>query len=242
MEEGEQKKKDLLLPVSILIAAVLIAGSLVYSTGKNSVAGKKLASETLDEVSPEYVKEIDKNEHVLGDISAPVKIIEFSDLECPFCKRFHQTMKQVMEAYEGKVVWVYRHFPIDQLHSKARKESEASECAGELGGNEKFWEYVDKIYEVTPSNNGLDPALLPKLAEEIGLNKKAFEGCLKSGKYAEKIASQIEEAEKAGAKGTPYSIIITKKGKRYAIPGALLFEDAGSQADMKRIVEAALKN
>ncbi|OGG40720.1 hypothetical protein A3A21_01875 [Candidatus Jorgensenbacteria bacterium RIFCSPLOWO2_01_FULL_45_25b] len=242
MEEGEQKKKDLLLPVSILIAAVLIAGSLVYSTGKNSVAGKKLASETLDEVSPEYVKEIDKNEHVLGDISAPVKIIEFSDLECPFCKRFHQTMKQVMEAYEGKVVWVYRHFPIDQLHSKARKESEASECAGELGGNEKFWEYVDKIYEVTPSNNGLDPALLPKLAEEIGLNKKAFEGCLKSGKYAEKIASQIEEAEKAGAKGTPYSIIITKKGKRYAIPGAFLFEDAGSQADMKRIVEAALKN
>ena len=151
-------------------------------------------------------------------------------------------MKQVMEAYEGKVVWVYRHFPIDQLHSKARKESEASECAGELGGNEKFWEYVDKIYEVTPSNNGLDPALLPKLAEEIGLNKKAFEGCLKSGKYAEKIASQIEEAEKAGAKGTPYSIIITKKGKRYAIPGAFLFEDAGSQADMKRIVEAALKN
>src|SRR6185295_5043808 len=83
------------------------------------------------------VKPVAAEDHIRGDLAAPVKVIEFSDFECPFCKGFHATMKQVMADYEkdGKVAWVYRHFPIDELHSKARKEAQAAECAGELGGN-----------------------------------------------------------------------------------------------------------
>src|SRR3546814_20902810 len=75
--------------------------------------------------------------HVLCIPDASGKGIEFSDFESPFCKGFHRTMGQVMEEYgqDGKVAWVYRHFPIDSIHSKARKEAQASECAAELGGN-----------------------------------------------------------------------------------------------------------
>src|SRR5207249_6414117 len=79
---------------------------------------------------------------------------------------------------DGKVVWVYRHFPIDSLHSKARKEAQASECAAALGGNEAFWAYSDKLFEVTPSNNRLDLAQLPRIAQEIGLDRAQFETCL----------------------------------------------------------------
>jgi len=115
------------------------------------------------------IAEITKDDHILGDINAPVKIVEFSDTECPFCKRFHQTMEQIIDEYgkTGQVAWVYRHFPLDSLHSKARKESEALECAGEQG---KFWEYTSSVYKTTPSNNKLDPNQLFKIAIDLGLN------------------------------------------------------------------------
>ena len=71
-------------------------------------------------------------------------------------------MQKIVADYKGQVAWVYRHFPIDSLHSRARKEAEATECANEFGGNTVFWQYLDKIFELTPSNDGLDPAELPK--------------------------------------------------------------------------------
>ena len=115
------------------------------------------------------VAKVTRDDHILGDINAPVKIIEFSDPECPYCKRFHTTMEQIIAEYGkgGQVAWVYRHFPLDSIHPKSRKEAEAIECAGEQG---KFWEYTSKIYEVTPSNNKLDPNQLYKIAIDLGLN------------------------------------------------------------------------
>lgn len=115
------------------------------------------------------VRAVSNEDHVLGDRNAPVKLIEFSDLECPFCKRFHPTAKQVVTEYAGKVALVYRHFPLDSLHAKARKEAEATECANEQGGNDKFWAYMDRLFDVTPSNDGLDLAELPKIAAFVGL-------------------------------------------------------------------------
>lgn len=93
------------------------------------------------------LKPVTSADHIRGDINAPVKIVEFSDIDCPFCKRFHTTMLEVMNTYgkEGKVAWVYRHFPLTQLHPDAANKAEASECVAELGGNDKFWEFVDGL-------------------------------------------------------------------------------------------------
>ena len=83
-----------------------------------------------------------------GDIKkAELIVVEFSDLDCPFCQKIHGTLQQVVDEYQGKVAWVYRHSPIDSLHPKARKKAEATECAAELGGNEAFWKFVAKFYE-----------------------------------------------------------------------------------------------
>lgn len=229
MENQENKKKDYLLPISIIIAALLISGSWIYTAGlKNTGTGNGKAVTTPGAAAIEgiNIKPVGADDHILGNPEAPVKIVEFSDLECPFCKSFHSTMKRVLQEYgkDGRVAWVYRHYPLDELHSKARKEAEAAECANELGGNDKFWAYVDRVFAVTPSNNGLDLNQLPDIAEYVGLDKKKFQSCLDSGKYADKIEADVEDAQNAGARGTPYSVIVAKDGKKYPISGAQPYE------------------
>jgi protein-disulfide isomerase len=205
---------------------LIIAGAIFYST-------KKGAETTGDQIPPKDnqemngPKDISQADHILGNPEAQLSIIEFSDTECPFCKKFHQTMNQIMDEYgkTGKVRWIYRHFPLDELHDKTRKEAEATECAAELGGNEKFWEYINRLYVITPSNNELDPAELLKIAEFVGLNKSEFEKCLTSGKYAQKVQENYQDGLDAGIEGTPYSIIINSKdGKKYPVNGALPYQ------------------
>lgn len=166
---------------------------------------------------------VSDSDWVEGGRDAEISVIEYSDLECPFCKRHHPTLQKVVDNYEGKVNWVYRHFPLTSLHSKAVKEGEASECAGELGGNDGFWAFINKLYEITPSNDGLDLAELPKIAEDIGLNRGKFEECLNSGKYKEKVEGQGEDAVAAGGQGTPYNIVISGDEK-IPVSGALPYE------------------
>lgn len=182
--------------------------------------------------SADQVEKLKKDDHVRGDRNARVLLIEYSDLECPFCKRFHPTAQQAVDEYNGQVAWVYRHFPLDQIHSKADKEAEALECAGELGGNDGFWKMTDKIFEVTPSNNGLDVVTLPDLASQIGLNKDKFKSCLESGKFAAHVEADYQSGINAGVTGTPGNILLdTKTGKTTLIPGALPFDQVKQAVD-----------
>lgn len=178
-----------------------------------------------------------KNDHIYGDPGAPVTLIEYSDFECPFCKRFHATVKRLVDESDGKVNWVYRHFPIDQLHPvKARREAVASECANELGGNEAFWKFADRFFELTPSNNRTDiDVVLPQIAREIGLEESQFIACLDSGKHDKRIEEDLQSAGASGGRGTPWSIIVSKNGKRYPLSGAQPYEA------VKRLVDLALK-
>lgn len=229
-----------MLPVAIVIAAVFISGAIFYSRGGFSLLKieKTGYSEQNDEIGSNSLNEIlpvGADDHIFGDINAPVKIIEYSDFECPFCKSFHQTMKQIMDEYKdsGKVVWVYRHFPIDELHPvKARKEAVASECATELGGNDAFWKYADKIFEATPSNNQIDLAVLPGLAQEIGLDRSKFESCLESGKFDRRVQDDYENAVEIGGNGTPWTIVVAPNGKKFPINGAQSYFTVKSITDI----------
>ena len=204
-------------------------------------AQEQLAQEQKRRESAGAVKPVDSEDHILGDPDAPVKLVEFSDFECPFCKRFHKTMIKVMDEYgkDGRVAWVFRHFPLDSLHSKARKEAQASECANELGGNDAFWAYSDKLFDVTPSNNRLDLKLLPQFAEEIGLDRAKFETCLegnaRGGKYADHIQADVLDATASGGTGTPFSLVIAANGEVYPLVGAQPYEA------VKALIELALK-
>lgn len=234
--------QNLFVPIAIVIAGGLIAGSLYMSrsTAPTSLAVNQQAQPSVPtepSVTLDALKPVSADDHIRGNPDAPIKIVEYSDTECPFCKRFHETMKQVMDEYgdTGKVAWVYRHFPLDQLHSKARKEAEALECAGAQGGNDMFWKYTDRLYEVTESNNRLDPTELPKIAAYVGIDVATFNDCLSSGTYAEHVANDLENAVATGGRGTPWSIFVAPDGSKLPINGAQPYEE------VKQLIEQNLK-
>ncbi len=234
MEQTSNNK--FVVPTAIIIAGLIIAGAIFYDkkstsqptanpSGQNQAAAP--AASPADNIQP-----VTDKDHILGSPDAPITIVLFSDLECSFCKRFHATMQQVMNDYgkNGKVRWVFRHLPLD-IHPKAKNEAIASECAADLSGNDAFWKYINRVFEITPSNNGLDPAELPKIATYIGLDQAKFSACLTSGKFDQRIAETSQDGMKSGAQGTPYSIIIGPNGKKSVIPGALPYSDVKKAID-----------
>jgi len=216
---SEQQTNSFLVPVSIIIAGAFIAGALYFGGGDTENVG--VTGQKPTDISGIKV-EITKDDHIFGDKNAPIKIVEFSDTECPFCKNFHKSLNEVLPEYEGRISWVYRHLPLVQLHQKAPREAEATECAAKLGGNDAFWKYTNRLFEVTPSNDGLEDSQLPEIAEFVGLNKEAFVECLDSGKMKERVDNDTEGAIALIQKfvdlglvrgvGTPFSVLINKDG------------------------------
>lgn len=190
--------------VAILgLAGTIIFGLMYFSDNSKNNSAK---TNTIDTSNPAIkLAEVTDKDHIRGPQDAPITIIEYSDTECPFCKSFHPTLKKLLADYPNDVRWIFRHFPIVQLHSKAPKEAEATECASEQG---KFWEFIDKIFEVTPGNDGLDPAQLPVIAKNVGVSDLAqFNECLSSGKYEAVVAADGQSGLDAGVQGTPASFI-----------------------------------
>jgi len=239
MEESP-KQNNLSTPAAIVVAGVFVAGAIYLAAGPaNSVERQQpQVTEQQESGDLEQMTPVTAEDHVRGNLHAPIKIVEYSDMECPFCKRFHSTMQQVMDGYgkSGQVAWIYRHFPLDSLHPvKARAEAVASECANELGGNDAFWKFTDRFFEVTPSNNQTDiDAVLPQIAQEIGLDKSQFATCLTSGKYDEHVQNDLDNAIATGGNGTPWSIVVTESGKKYPLSGAQPYEA------VKQLIELAL--
>ncbi len=234
-----ETKNSLAIPGAIIAAGIIVAIAIVYSVGKFATpkGSQQANTEANISVSLDKMRPITANDHIRGTMDAPVKIVEYSDTECPFCKRFHATMQDTVKQYNGKVAWVYRHFPLEQLHSKAKNESKAIECAAKLGGPAMFWSYADKLYEITPSNNQLDPAELPRIASDLKLDRQKFADCLANPQadIDKKIADDTDNATATGGNGTPWSILIGPDGKKYPINGAQPIES------IKQLVDLVLK-
>lgn len=198
--------QKLIIPIAIVIAGGLVAGAIFMTQSKPKTPSVTDVLNTKPEIT---VAPVSNSDHIRGKKDAKIVIIDYSDTECPFCKSFHESLKKIFDEYgaNNTVAWVYRSFPLD-IHKKAPKEAEALECAAELGGNEGFWKYTDEIYRVTTSNDTLDLAQLPVIAENVGLNKAAFTTCLDSGKYAAKVDADYAAGKLAGANGTPYTVLV----------------------------------
>jgi protein-disulfide isomerase len=174
-----------------------------------------------------------ERDHIYGNPDATISLIEYSDLECPYCKAFHATAKKIVETYEGKVNWVYRHYPLEFHNPVAQKEAEASECANELGGNEAFWKYVDLIYLRTALNGkGVPIDQLVPLAKEIGLDGEQFQTCLDSGKYTARVQEDFTDGINSGVSGTPGNILLNNQtGEVKPKAGALPLEALKAEID-----------
>jgi protein-disulfide isomerase len=152
----------------------------------------------------------------LGKPEAPITIVEFSDYECPFCRRFFETTLPALKAQyidTGTVRYVFRDFPLT-MHRKAPKAAEAAHCAGAQG---HYWEMHDALFK----NRALGMLQLTGHARRLGLDQAAFEACLDGGTYADKVDGNVTDGGAAGVTGTP-SFIIGKTGSNGTIEGTLI--------------------
>ncbi len=217
--------------IQYLKGSTVVAGTTTPSVGNAPVAAAQPPAQPATK-KPELTSE----DRIRGNKDAQITLVEYSDYECPFCKRFHPTMQQVMKEYGNKVKWVYRDFPLS-FHQNAQKEAEGGRCINELGGNEAFWKYTDAIFERTTSNGtGFALDKLGPLAAEVGVDQVKFQSCLDSGKYAKKVQDQETQGTAEGVTGTPGTIIIDAKGNTQLIPGAVPYEQ------VKPMIDAALKS
>ena len=142
---------------------------------------------------------LNDHDYALGNADAKLTLIEFSDYQCPFCRRhFNQTVPKLLTDFvdTGKIRYVYRDFPL-QFHKDAPKAAEAAICSGEQG---KFWEMNKRLYE---NQKKLKPADLEGHAEAVGLDMAAFKACLESGRHADGVKKDMADASKGGITGTP---------------------------------------
>jgi len=205
-------------------------GPSVVATAQPTTAGQPQAT------PPPLVAASVDDDPYWGPVDAPVTVIEFSDFQCPFCSRFwDQTLPQIKQAYEGKVKFVYRDFPLTSIHPYAEKAAEAAECADD---QDKFWEYHDLLFQNQAtlnqqlSTDGLDGVLntFKGYATRLGLDAGDFNNCLDSGKYAQEVQKDYNDGVAAGVTGTPGFFINGQELK-----GAQPF------ASFKAVIDAALQ-
>lgn len=204
--------KEYIKTIGIALVSIVIVIGGIALFGSKALAPQEIA-----------IRSVTADEHILGSADAPVVIVEYSDLECQFCKTFHETMKRIREEYGENLAWVYRHFPLVRIHENALLLAEASECVAELSGNQAFWDFIDGIFKSTPGNERFDIALLPDIAESVGVTEESLNACLDDNRHAASVKADSDEAIEAGGSGTPYSLILAN-GRIITVEGAQSFE------------------
>lgn len=241
----EEKNSSWLVPVAIIICILLIGGA-VYFKDKNPSSNNPNASSTIaisadiskilkiaEDVNLSNFRPVDSTDKLRGSAGAPIKVVVYTDLECPACKYFHQQLRAVEAKYvsSGQVAISYRDLPLDSIHPKSRTEFLAAECVKEVGGVDKYWQFIDKIFEITPSNNGLDLAKLGETAKALSVDTKSFSACVSNKKFEANIEKSVEEATALGVQGTPFFVIIAN-GQNIPVYGAAPAEALSAAFDI----------
>jgi protein-disulfide isomerase len=209
-EAAQPAKRNLrwLYALPVAFALGLIVGYFVFAQPletKLAAAQKELtdlrAQASAVDTPPTQVKRYDVplgNNPIFGPSNAPITIIEFSDYECPFCKKWHEeTWPQIQANYGDKVRLVYRDFPLLGLHENAEPSAQAAHCAGDQG---KYWEYHNALFTSSP---GLGRTVYDSLAKQLGLNMTTFDNCLDTNKYQKDIQDDYTYASNLGVSSTP---------------------------------------
>jgi protein-disulfide isomerase len=213
------------IPVAIVIGFGLIAAAIYLSGTRGTPIAVPTQPAAQAERQAVNIRPVDETDYIRGNPNAPIMIVEYSDYDCPFCKNFHDTMKRVMDEFgvNGQVAWVYRQYPIAQLHPNAPRISEAALCVGEFAGQNGFWTFSDLVFSERDINAPTNMARLNEFAVTAGASSVAFEECLASGRYTETVQASLADGAAAGIQGTPHSVIIAGN-QRAPISGAQPYE------------------
>lgn len=238
-DSSSNKKRTLIVIVVILAALAvfgLLAGASAWTLLRDRLGSLRPApTATVLPVTATAAGPVSRyplaQDNSIGDPNAPVKIVEYSDFQCPYCRRFAvQTFPRILETYieTGKVYFTYRSMG-EFIGPESDWAMQAAYCAGEQG---LFWDYTDLLWNAQTGENvgAYRKENLLRLAERLGLNMGLFEPCLTGGKYAARTLQDLQDGLRAGVQGTPSFVI----NGQLAIQGAYPFEK------FQEVIEALL--
>jgi protein-disulfide isomerase len=226
-----QRRNEWFIPGAIVIAGILIAAA-VYILHYHTVLSNK--------GNPAAVLPVSSTDHISGNPTAPIVIIEYADIDSEYSKEFQQIMEQVMQNYgsSGNVAWVYRQFPLIGQDNNSEENSEASECVGAEGGSADFFKFIDAVQAAAPGDSEFDPNVSSNgydtIVSALGLSATTFDSCLKARTYEKLVGQEYENALAIGASGAPYSVLEVKGQPPAIISGALPY------ATMKQVIDASI--
>lgn len=166
------------------------------------------------------VDNVPEGKSIYGNPDARFTLVEFSDLECPYCKRFHETPKQIVDGSKGNVNWQWKHLPLPFHNPAAKRQSLAAECVREQKGNRGFWVFLDEIFKHSPGGGEGVPDLAG-LVEGVGADVSKVQECMREGRYSDKIEEDIQQATNNGINGTPATFVVDNTtGKTQLLTGA----------------------
>ncbi|MEI8339665.1 MAG: thioredoxin domain-containing protein [bacterium] len=208
-------KENLKIPIAIVLAGALIALAVYFS---NIVPQKSLTPTAKDNsasLSQTFsfgpISPINAKDQVLGNPNADLTFVVYSDMQCPYCKSYHVTMKKIVDNYakDGKVALVVRNLPLSSIHPFALPSAIASECVAKLGGADKYWKYVDSAFAATLDSEDT----IINLAVKAGVKKDDISVCMKSDDISSLVKTQSDEMISAtgGRIGTPHTIVFLKE-------------------------------
>ncbi|MDO8593834.1 MAG: thioredoxin domain-containing protein [bacterium] len=217
-------KSSLTIPIAIIAGGIIVAVAVYVSMPKAPTSAG----------NPALARPVSASDHILGNPAAPVMIIEYSDFDCEFCKGFHDTLHQIVAnaGATGKVAWVFREFPLSEIHPTAFSHARAAECVAAVAGNDAFWKFSNALFAAQPA----DPASYGTLAASIGISGSYFATCYStaSSTLDARITADRQNALDMGATGTPFSVILTNGKNPVVMAGGYSYDD------VKQLVDQAL--
>ena len=220
-------KTSFTVPIAIVLGGIVVAGAVYFSL-------RKPVSSVTNTGNPALVRPVSTSDHLLGNPAAPVVVVEYADFDCEFCKNFDDTMNQIIasEGTNGQVAWVYREFPLVEIHPNALSSAEAAECAAKVSGNDSFWKFANELF----ANQPVDPSQYGTLAASAGISSPDFATCFENASTTvdARINVDRQNAIASGAVGTPYSLILVNGQPPIVMNGAYSYDA------VKQLVDQAL--
>lgn len=220
------------LMILVVVLIVIIGGYIAYKEFAPQKTPSAVAAPQAPQDPYEMVTSYPKpdNNKLRGSKDAEIVLIEYSDYQCPFCKRFHTTGEALMKKFGDKIAWVYRHYPLS-FHDRALASGIAGECVYKLEGNDAFWKFTNEVFASSEDvATLLSDASLERLATAQGVNAGAFQTCVADPKVKETVEKEMKDGSGLGVSGTPGIFVVnTKTDKAVFVSGAApqqTFEDA----------------
>lgn len=219
------ENKSYAVPVVVAIAIVIIVGAIFFYKGPvNGDSQLAVITESLtpiiqpaEGVVLDSFREMDSSDKIWGDSAASVKLVIYSDLECPACAWFHDQLKGLGDYVDGgKIAVAFRHLPLESIHQNAKGLAIAAECANSVGGNEKFWGFIDFVFA---ASDKADAKLIENAAKATGLELAEIEKCITDKEATAMVESNSLEATTLGAQGTPFVVLVGPNGLKLPIYG-----------------------